>query len=104
MTQLLHACMVDSTPQIIKVCVGFLVAASSLIYKACSPPHIFPFTFFCAVAIADMKFFRVANAASLLALAGFGCAQFPPTPEGVTVLDSKFGDGVKLSWKEVCLS
>jgi hypothetical protein len=51
-----------------------------------------------------MRFFSVANAASLLALTGFGNAQFPPTPEGVTVLDSRFGDGVQLSWKEVCLS
>jgi hypothetical protein len=49
-----------------------------------------------------MRFFSVANEASLLALAGFGFAQFPPTPEGVTVLDSRFGDGVQLSWKEVC--
>lgn len=48
-----------------------------------------------------MRFFGVANAASLLALAGFSHAQFPSTPEGVTVRDSKFGDGVKLSWKEV---
>ena len=54
------------------------------------------------VATADMRFFGVANAASLLALAGIGFAQFPPTPEGVTVRDSKFGDGVQLSWKEVC--
>lgn len=46
----------------------------------------------------------MASAASLLALAGFGYAQFPPTPEGVTVLDSRFGDGVQLSWKEVRLS
>jgi hypothetical protein len=44
----------------------------------------------------------VASAASLLALAGFCYAQFPSAPEGVTVMDSKFGDGVKLSWKEVC--
>lgn len=28
-------------------------------------------------------------------------AQFPPTPEGVTVLESRFGDGVKISYKEV---
>ncbi|KAI0541759.1 carboxypeptidase S1 [Xylaria digitata] len=27
-------------------------------------------------------------------------AQFPPTPEGVTVLESKFGNGVKISYKE----
>lgn len=51
-----------------------------------------------------MRFFGVANAASLLALASFGYAQFPPTPEGVTVLDSRFGDGVQLSWKEVRMS
>lgn len=38
------------------------------------------------------------SAASLLALTA---AQFPASPEGVTVRDSKFGDGVKLSWKEV---
>jgi len=51
-----------------------------------------------------MRFFGVADAASLLALTGFSYAQFPPTPEGVTLLDSRFGDGVQLSWKEVCLS
>lgn len=28
-------------------------------------------------------------------------AQFPLTPEGVTILESKFGDGVKISYKEV---
>lgn len=28
-------------------------------------------------------------------------AQFPPTPEGVTVLESKFGGGVTISYKEV---
>jgi hypothetical protein len=28
-------------------------------------------------------------------------AQFPPIPEGVTVLKSKFGDGVSISYKEV---
>jgi hypothetical protein len=50
-----------------------------------------------------MRVSNVADAAALLAFAGFGYAQFPPTPEGVTVRDSKFGDGVQLSWKEVCL-
>jgi hypothetical protein len=50
-----------------------------------------------------MRVSNVANAAALLALASFGYAQFPPTPEGVTVRDSKFGDGVQLSWKEVRL-
>ncbi|KAI1381072.1 serine carboxypeptidase [Hypoxylon crocopeplum] len=33
-------------------------------------------------------------------LAPFVRAQFPPTPEGVTVLESKFGDGVTISYKE----
>jgi len=28
-------------------------------------------------------------------------AQFPAPPEGVTVLKSKFGDGVSISYKEV---
>jgi hypothetical protein len=46
---------------------------------------------------------RVSNAVSLLALAGISSAQFPPTPEGVTEIESKFGDGVRLSWKEVGL-
>jgi hypothetical protein len=50
-----------------------------------------------------MRFSNVANTAALLALASSGHAQFPPTPEGVTVRDSKFGDGVQLSWKEVRL-
>lgn len=45
-----------------------------------------------------MRFYSVAIAASLLTLSN---GQFPATPEGVTVRDSKFGDGVKLSWKEV---
>ncbi|KAI0518326.1 carboxypeptidase S1 [Xylaria bambusicola] len=33
-------------------------------------------------------------------LAPAAVAQFPPTPEGVTVLESKFGNGVKISYKE----
>jgi hypothetical protein len=46
---------------------------------------------------------KVSNVLSLLALAGLSYAQFPPTPEGVTEIESKFGDGVRLSWKEVGL-
>ncbi|KAI0971009.1 carboxypeptidase S1 [Xylaria arbuscula] len=34
------------------------------------------------------------------ALAPAVVAQFPPAPEGVTVLESKFGNGVKISYKE----
>ena len=30
-------------------------------------------------------------------------AQFPPAPENVTVLKSKFGDGVTISYKEVSI-
>ncbi|KZL86039.1 carboxypeptidase s1 [Colletotrichum incanum] len=41
---------------------------------------------------------------SVLALAGTllgsSVAQFPPTPEGVTVLKSKFGEGIEISYKE----
>jgi hypothetical protein len=28
-------------------------------------------------------------------------AQFPPKPDGLTILHSKFGNGVKISYKEV---
>lgn len=40
-------------------------------------------------------------AAVAIGLSAFATAQFPPIPEGVTVLESKFGDGVKISYKEV---
>ncbi|KAF2725995.1 carboxypeptidase S1-like protein B [Polychaeton citri CBS 116435] len=36
----------------------------------------------------------------LACLASPTFAQFPPTPEGVTVLQSKFGDGVSISYKD----
>ena len=39
----------------------------------------------------------------LLATLGLVHAQFPPTPEGTTIIDSKFGDGVQISYKEVSL-
>jgi hypothetical protein len=29
-------------------------------------------------------------------------AQFPPKPEGVTVLESKLVEGARISYKEVC--
>jgi hypothetical protein len=38
---------------------------------------------------------------ALGALAGVVNAQFPPTPEGIKVLDSKLTDGVRISYKEV---
>lgn len=34
------------------------------------------------------------------ALFGSALAQFPPAPEGVTVLESKLSPGVKISYKE----
>lgn len=37
----------------------------------------------------------------LAGLTGLGVAQFPPKPEGVTTLKSKFHDNVTLSFKEV---
>lgn len=42
------------------------------------------------------------SAAVLLSgLAGVAVAQFPPKPEGVTVLRSKFHENVTVSFKEV---
>ena len=42
------------------------------------------------------------NLWSFLALfAGYATAQFPPTPEGVKVLKSKFHEGIEISYKEV---
>ncbi|KAI0131482.1 carboxypeptidase S1-like protein B [Daldinia grandis] len=40
------------------------------------------------------------TAIGLLSLIPFTRAQFPPTPEDVTILKSKFGDGVTISYKE----
>ncbi|KIV90011.1 hypothetical protein PV10_07361 [Exophiala mesophila] len=42
----------------------------------------------------------VFTSATLLLHAARTVAQFPPTPENVTVLESKFGDGVSISYKE----
>jgi carboxypeptidase C (cathepsin A) len=42
------------------------------------------------------------GAGILLALtAGITNAQFPPKPEGLKILESRFGDGVTISYKEV---
>lgn len=38
---------------------------------------------------------------ALGALAGVAKTQFPPAPEGITVLESKLTDGVRISYKEV---
>lgn len=40
------------------------------------------------------------TALTISVLVPFTQAQFPPTPENVTVLESKFGDGVTISYKE----
>lgn len=45
-------------------------------------------------------FFWVLASAAALIKPSF--AQFPPTPEGVTILDSKFDENIKISYKEVC--
>ena len=42
------------------------------------------------------------GAGALFALnSGIANAQFPPKPEGLKVLESGFGDGVQISYKEV---
>ena len=38
---------------------------------------------------------------TLLALAASAIAQFPAEPVGLKVLESKFGDGVTITYKEV---
>jgi hypothetical protein len=47
--------------------------------------------------------FSVVSSAAvvLLALAKPSFAQFPATPEGRTVLESRFGEGVTITYKEV---
>ena len=35
------------------------------------------------------------------ALSGVATAQFPPTPTGVSVLESQIEDGIRISYKEV---
>ena len=40
-------------------------------------------------------------AAAVIGFSALAVAQFPPALEGVTVLESRFGDGVKISYKEV---
>ena len=40
--------------------------------------------------------------AASLSLLAYVSAQFPPAPEGVTTIKSKFNDGIKISYKEAC--
>lgn len=44
------------------------------------------------------------RAAALCAALPSVYAQFPKEPTGVTVLESRFGEGVKISYKEVSIS
>lgn len=46
-----------------------------------------------------MKLSQLVGASALST--GFAVAQFPPKPEGTTVLHSRFNDGVQISYKEV---
>ncbi|PVI04010.1 alpha/beta-hydrolase [Periconia macrospinosa] len=47
-----------------------------------------------------MAIFRSSLVVALGALSGVARAQFPPQPTGVTVLESKLADGVRISYKE----
>ena len=61
--------------------------------------------FFSIQATKSMMISKILHRAlSLLPLLPICHAQFPLEPEGVTVLESKFGDGVEISYKEVCNS
>jgi len=48
-----------------------------------------------------MVAFRLSLLGAAGLLSGLTIAQFPPTPEGVTVLESQLDDGVTISYKEV---
>lgn len=39
-----------------------------------------------------------------IALASLAQAQFPPKPEGITIVKSKFHEDISISYKEVCIS
>lgn len=41
--------------------------------------------------------------ASSLALASFATAQFPPTPQGITIKEVSSYPGVSISYKETCI-
>ena len=48
-----------------------------------------------------MRSIGVKSALSFLTLLPLGLAGFPAQPEGVSVLQSRFGDGVSISYKQV---
>jgi hypothetical protein len=47
-----------------------------------------------------MLFNRLSLLTAYGLLSELASAQFPPTPEGVTVLDSHIEDGIRISYKE----
>jgi hypothetical protein len=47
-----------------------------------------------------MKLSHFSAGALLTFASGIANAQFPPKPEGLKVLESRFGDGVQISYKE----
>ncbi|KAL5114536.1 hypothetical protein ACEQ8H_007569 [Pleosporales sp. CAS-2024a] len=47
-----------------------------------------------------MRSIKVLSVGMVGGLTGFVAAQFPPKPEGVTILESKLEEGVRLSYKE----
>ncbi len=51
----------------------------------------------------NMKSNLLTELFALISALPFGLSQFPSEPEGVTVLQSRFGDGVTISYKEVLL-
>ena len=48
-----------------------------------------------------MKLLHLGAGALLALTSGIVNAQFPPKPEGLKVLESRFGDGVQISYKAV---
>jgi hypothetical protein len=36
-------------------------------------------------------------------ISSLAVAQFPPTPENVTIIKSRFDEGITISYKEVCI-
>jgi len=48
-----------------------------------------------------MSFSSLKLAAAIGSLSGVVMAQFPPTPTGVSVLESRIEDGIRISYKEV---
>lgn len=88
----------------------FLASASHLYPSWCFVSHPLELTCFVGRALSTWRgilnsLFSTAtmwSRLSLLAALPAVLAQFPPAPEGITTLKSKFLDGVSISFKEVC--